>query len=86
LQSHTILRPSRRLFHDNEIIERSIIDLFIPIGSWDTIFPNLIEGCSRDKGMNVCLHEVLPDQDFLGQQIFQDDIRKVVTEMTEGIH
>jgi len=78
-----ILRASRRFLHLNEIIERGKPDERPAEPGFDLVRPDASEGSPFHKGMDIRLDEVLADEQLLGEQVIDADIRHVIAKCFE---
>lgn len=52
----------------------------------DPVLPHVLKGHPFNKRMNIGLDEILPDQYFMFQEIFDRQIRQIITEFLERLY
>ncbi len=85
LQVFLVLSPTRGLFHPDQITKTGKIGRCSAYLAPDPVLPDLLKRNPLNKGMNICLHQILANQDFFRKDVMDRYARYIITEGFERL-
>jgi hypothetical protein len=85
LEVFLVFGTSSRLFHLDQVVQRSKPDKCPAEAGFDLVRPDPFEGGPFHEGMDVRFDNVLPDKELLGEQVIDADVRHVVAKRLESL-
>lgn len=85
LEVFFVFRAACRLLHFDQVVEGGEPDKGGAEPRFDLVRPDALEGGPFHEGVDIRLDDVLPDEQLVGEQVIDADVRHVVPERLECI-